>query len=174
MVTLSALLHRDAEAITTYPANCLILDSLPGNAGFITSLRAFTAPIKSLPMKVLAAIPLSIIWFVLVGLASLIGKKDVIQILREELQRPDILPWMNTRTPRVYVYSKEDLMVPSYSVEEHIAVAKSHQGYPVTAEIFHRSPHVAHAKTDPERYWAIVRNAWAQALDVQASNVAAA
>ncbi|THH30710.1 hypothetical protein EUX98_g3471 [Antrodiella citrinella] len=168
---LSDLLHKIPQppvSQATPPAECLILDSVPGNAGLATSLRAFTAPIKFLPLKWLAAVPLTILWCAMVGVSKLTGKPDIIEVLRQRLNDPNILPWSSAKTPRVYIYSKDDQVVPSYAVEEHIATARS-QKLTVTAELFLRSAHVAHARADPDRYWSIVTNTWADALKSQAA-----
>ncbi|KAH8093780.1 hypothetical protein BXZ70DRAFT_976280 [Cristinia sonorae] len=150
------------------PSNCLILDSVPGGAGLTPLLRAFTAPIKQRLVKLLAYIPLTLLWLFLVGTSVLTGKPGIITDLRDGLNNPNLLPWMTLKTPRVYIYSKEDLMVPSEEVERHIAVAKTRRGLSVTAELFHDSPHVAHARADPDRYWSIVRNIWTAALGATA------
>jgi len=172
MLWLSELLHRDHNAFmttTTPPAECLILDSLPGNSGLVTSVRAFTAPIKIRILKWLAAIPLTVLWCLLVGLSRLTRKPDPIELIRRGLHVPNVLPWSNEKTPRVYIYSRADQVVPSSAVEQHITAAKSQKGLNVTAELFLRSSHVAHARADPDRYWGIVTRVWADALKVQAA-----
>ena len=111
------------------------------------------------------------LWTILVGLTRITGKPDPIASLRQTLVQPNILPWLATESPRVYVYSKEDPIVPSTAVEEHIAEVKQKLGTQVTGELFPNSPHVAHARTDPDRYWAIVKNAWQDALQCKSSTL---
>ncbi|TCD67588.1 hypothetical protein EIP91_012218 [Steccherinum ochraceum] len=172
LMHLAEVLHQtpfSASESAAPSAGCLILDSVPGDASLRSSLRAFTAPIKFLPMKLLAYIPLTMAWCVLVGLTRITGKPDPIASLRQFLNQHNFLPWFTARAPRVYIYSEEDLIVPSTAIEEHIAETKQKHGFPVTAEVFPRSPHVAHARTDPDRYWSIVRNTWIEALKTKAS-----
>lgn len=70
---------------------------------------------------------------------------------------------MSKATPRLYLYSDTDLVIPSKAVEEHIAEAKQ-EGFDVQAELFHGSAHVSHARKDPERYWGAIRSVWDKAV----------
>ena len=65
-------------------------------------------------------------------------------------------------TPRLYLYSQADEMVPWTEVEEHAEEARK-AGLDVRMERFEGSPHVAHARTDPERYWGAVKKVWEDA-----------
>jgi len=60
---------------------------------------------------------------------------------------------------RTYIYSDEDQLVASGAVEEHGAEAKR-KGFEVRMEKFVGSGHVAHTKTEVERYWRIVDDTW--------------
>lgn len=62
-------------------------------------------------------------------------------------------------TLRVYIYSDADLLINQRDVEEH-ALEAQRNGFNVTEELFVGSPHVAHVRSDPDRYWKIVNNAW--------------
>jgi len=84
------------------------------------------------------------------------------------LNKPDVLPWTHAKTPRVYVYSKEDRIVNYRSVEEHIAVGTA-AGLAIGSEVFKGSGHVSHMRVDPARYWEIVAKLWKEGLDVQRS-----
>ncbi|KAF2158516.1 hypothetical protein M409DRAFT_61587 [Zasmidium cellare ATCC 36951] len=68
---------------------------------------------------------------------------------------------------RVYVYSNADKMVAYGDVEAHARCAE-HRGFSTTLEHFSGSPHVAHAKSDTERYWRIVKEAWSERLKAKA------
>ncbi|EFW98914.1 duf829 domain containing protein [Grosmannia clavigera kw1407] len=66
---------------------------------------------------------------------------------------------------RVYLYSIEDQLVSAEDVEEHAAEARA-QGFTVTRMVlFPESGHVTHARTDPERYWRAVQEAWSGKTD---------
>lgn len=60
---------------------------------------------------------------------------------------------------RAYIYSDADQLVASDAVEKHGADAKR-KGFEVRMEKFVGSGHVAHTKTEVERYWRIVDDTW--------------
>lgn len=60
---------------------------------------------------------------------------------------------------RVYCYGDEDPVVPSFDVEKHATEAEDN-GFNVRKEFFKGSSHVAHMRSDPDRYWRIVQDAW--------------
>jgi hypothetical protein len=60
---------------------------------------------------------------------------------------------------RTYIYSREDALIPYTDVEAHAADAES-KGFDVRTEEFVGTAHVAHARTEPERYWEVVRETW--------------
>ncbi len=64
--------------------------------------------------------------------------------------------------PRLYLYSMTDLIIPGDEVAAHAEQARA-GGVAVAEEVFERSAHVSHARTDPERYWAAVKRLWEEA-----------
>ena len=60
---------------------------------------------------------------------------------------------------RAYVYSDRDPFIPSEGVEKHAELARR-AGFNARTELFVGSPHCAHARAEPERYWRIVRETW--------------
>ena len=54
-------------------------------------------------------------------------------------------------------------MVLWTEVEEHAEEARK-AGLDVRMERFGGSPHVAHARTDPVRYWGVVKKVWEDAI----------
>ena len=76
------------------------------------------------------------------------------------LNSPTSLP----PVPRLYLYSPIDELIPPEDVERHAAQAKVQAGVTdIRMEKFENSPHVAHARTDPERYWSAVKRVWEEA-----------
>lgn len=75
------------------------------------------------------------------------------------LLNPRLLPWMNSQTPRLYVFSKKDELVPWQAVQQHAEAAKT-LGLNVRYEIYEESAHVAHMRLDPKRYWASIQDLW--------------
>ena len=82
--------------------------------------------------------------------------------MRTTLNKYLLLPWFSKHTPRLYLYSQADEMVPWTEVEEHAEEARK-AGLDVRMERFEGSPHVAHARSDPERYWGAVKKVWEDA-----------
>lgn len=172
MLLLSSLLRQVPTEIDGRPlkgTGCLIFDSLPGNGKLRTAIRAHTASLQHHAYKVIAAIPLTIIWCLIMGSSRIMGRLDPITALRIGLNDPSVLPWTSEKTPRVYIYGTDDRIIPSYAIEEHISEAKEEKGLAVTEEPFEGSNHVAHVRTDPNRYWVIVKDTWQQALKTRAA-----
>lgn len=163
LVELSRLLARKkVDPPSKPPVTCIILDSVPGRGGIRRSLEAFTISIKSRLLK-FAAYAFLTGWMLLFqAIRSLRRKNDIITDLRLKINNPLILPWTTANTPRLYLYSDTDRLIPQEAVDEHIADAKT-IGLNVRAELLLGSAHVTHARTYPERYWGAVKSAWAEA-----------
>jgi hypothetical protein len=56
---------------------------------------------------------------------------------------------------RVYVYSREDVLIDYEDVERHAAEAKA-SGFEVRLDRYEGSAHVAHLRKDEGKYWGIV------------------
>lgn len=77
----------------------------------------------------------------------------------EALLNPRLLPWMNSETPRLYIFSKKDEITPWQSIQQHAEAAKT-SGLNIRCEIYEDSDHVAHMRHDPERYWTSIQDLW--------------
>lgn len=165
-----------SELLRTYPtpagasrpALAFIFDSLPGDTSFLPTLEAFTAQIRSLLVRYLIYIPLTTLYVILSVVSLVFPRMNPIAKIRRELNVPDILPWTDERTPRVYLYSSTDRAVRSSAVEEHIAEARQ-KGLAVRAEKFVGSSHVAHVRQDPTKYWEAIEAIWMEAVKVHQS-----
>lgn len=148
-------------------ASCLILDSCPGpnKYRFFASGEAVAAPIQSPVLKFLATVIFSVAWVGLAAIRWLTRQPNLVEEMRLRLNNPRLFPGMSKATPRLYLYSDTDLVIPSEAVEEHIAEAKQ-EGFDVQAELFHGSAHVSHARKDPERYWGAIRTLWDKAVKI--------
>jgi hypothetical protein len=69
--------------------------------------------------------------------------------------------WMSKDSTRLFMYGKEDILIPSEHIEEHIAEGLR-CGYKTESQIF-ESGHVDHMRRDPERYWRTIDEAWKRA-----------
>ncbi|KAK4047934.1 exocyst subunit [Microbotryomycetes sp. JL201] len=136
------------------PARAFIFDSCPGTSNLTIMIRAFTAPIRSLWLKLPAS--------GIVAVAYLIGKLICLQVAcalfrkraradhqaSSSLKRqPDVLTrtatYLNSALPprpRLYLYSHTDLLIPPQDVERHAAQARQ-QGVQVDMHNFGKSMH---------------------------------
>lgn len=67
------------------------------------------------------------------------------------------------QTNRSYIYGKTDVMVDWKHVEKHAKEATA-KGLLVRREVYERSAHVSHMRTDGERYWKTVTETWERAM----------
>lgn len=139
------------------PMRAQILDSSPGTGDWKRSHAAITL---SLPKSFVFRLFGSLMVHVFLALYFIFDKatrrENAIVTLRRNLNDPALF---STKAPRVYLYSKADLMVGDYEVEEHAddAVAK---GWDAAKVRFKSSPHAGHIREDEGKYWSAVMDAW--------------
>ena len=155
------------------PARAVVFDSCPGDTDLRITVRAFTAPLRSLWIKVPASALVAIFYAfaklanlcVFLLLAPLYRAEEINHSIR---RKPSTLHLMGTYlnsnlppAPRLYLYSSEDLLIPAPHVEAHAATAKS-IGVDVRLEKFQGTQHVSHVRGpgNEQRYWAAVRSLW--------------
>ena len=137
------------------PPSEVILDSCPGRGGIEVTQRAFANAVRNPILRRLANLYAVLAHWIF-------GKEATILKMRTTLNKYLLLPWFSKHTPRLYLYSQADDIVPWTEVEEHAEEARK-AGLNVRMERFEGSPHVAHARTDPERYWGAVKKVWEDA-----------
>ncbi|KAK1234526.1 hypothetical protein PQX77_002271 [Marasmius sp. AFHP31] len=152
---------------TTKPISALIIDSSPANGTITTGIRAFTLHIR----RAIFRIPLQIIlgFFLVLRMLfdKLTGTPPPFEPLKRILNSPHTLPWMDEKTPRTYMYSKKDELVPFGEVDEHVRTGRAGGGLVgVRSEVFETARHVDLARTEPGRYWGVVKDTWARAMDL--------
>lgn len=138
------------------PPHVNIFDSVPGRWSYSASTRA-----------VLLALPAGWARTMALPLVRLLG---MWWFIKYRLFRvPDEMyewglshndPVRARETCRAYIYSEADEFVDYRAVEEHINHAETNGYVIVRRDKFPNSPHVSHARSDPERYWSIVRETW--------------
>ncbi|KAJ3976079.1 hypothetical protein EV361DRAFT_958954 [Lentinula raphanica] len=174
MLTLGNLLYArldssiNPEARQMPRVSAVVFDSCPGTASLWRTVQAFSAalhPILRVPTLILVTFFYGIIAIVK---QWLLGIQPISERLKEGLLRngPEggVLPWMDEKTPRMYVCSKKDEIIPIDQTEEHVNEARR-RGLNARIEVYENTPHVAHAKSYPERYWGAVRALWASAVE---------
>lgn len=170
MVTLQRVLRRRMQVSFESPVkipstvSAIVLDSSPGKGSLRQKISAFQAAAKSQFKKITVAIIISLIWFVAQIRLFLFGTKTSQDIVQESLLHPNLLPWMDQRTPRLYIFSKGDELIPWKHVQAHTERAKA-KGIDVRTEIYETSGHVLHSRADPERYWGSISKLWKYALE---------
>ncbi|CAE6436380.1 unnamed protein product [Rhizoctonia solani] len=160
---------RSTTDIPAIPAQALIYDSLPGVLNIRVTLLAFTAAIRSPAFRTIAKSLLGILYVLGATwgyLESIVfgQKEDLVTKLKRELNEPKLLP---QHIPRTYIYSDVDELIPAESVEGHAKKARDLIGGGadvVNLVKFQGSPHVAHARKDPRRYWDTIVRTWEASL----------
>lgn len=160
---LSRLLHERFKGVEVEPApSAVILDSCPSNGGIKETQKAFTTAIRNPILKRLASWLITFLllfgWFM-----RKLGSEPPLDVMKRTLNQPNLLPWFSKATARLYIYSRTDELMPPADVEGHAELAKRN-GLKVEMEKYDESPHVAHARTDPVRYWGAVKRFWEAAL----------
>lgn len=138
------------------PANVTVYDSCPGKFTYGRTMTAFTIGLSTLWKIIMAPFFHSLVityWLTYIA-----------------MRRPDPLKQFSlghnnkalnsNEVRRAYIYSEADKLVGSDAVEEHIAEAKANGFNVVRVENFKGTPHVAHMRSDEERYWGVVRELW--------------
>ncbi|QRW05753.1 hypothetical protein RhiLY_04752 [Ceratobasidium sp. AG-Ba] len=147
------------------PAQALIYDSVPSEATLSTFLNFFTTGIPSPTLRTIAKPLLLPAYTGMLAYKHTIDRRpDIFTTLRAEMSDERLMP---QRAPQLYIYGDIDLLTPAESVERYIAGKKEaldREGVEadkiVTVEKYEASPHVSHAKRDPQRYWTAVIELW--------------
>ncbi|EAU85215.2 hypothetical protein CC1G_06231 [Coprinopsis cinerea okayama7 len=80
---------------------------------------------------------------------------------------PLLLPHLSLHprtTPRLYIYSLTDALIPADQVRAHAAHARALGWVEVREEVYRESEHVRHVRSDEGRYWGAVRGVWEWAV----------
>ncbi|TRM67077.1 hypothetical protein BD626DRAFT_484692 [Schizophyllum amplum] len=162
LCTLGALLRARKRAPSAAAA-ALIVDSAPATGDLSSAIRAFAGLIRNPAARWAMSALVGVFWFVnMYLLSALCGVRPLGEHLKARLLQPDVLPWMSGETERLYVYSRTDELVGWKEVEGHVRKVRE-AGLRVREMVLDESPHVAHARTDPERYWGAAKALWADA-----------
>lgn len=139
--------------------SALILDSSPALADFRSIGSAISIATQNPVTRYITLAIIYVMYTHLLFLQMIFGGKTLETQYLEGLLQPRLLPWMNAQTPRLYIFSKEDELVPWEQVQRHAETAKQ-SGLNVCCEVYEKSAHVAHMRFDPERYWASILDLW--------------
>ncbi|EAW08460.1 TMEM53 family protein [Aspergillus clavatus NRRL 1] len=137
----------------------MIIDSAPGKATISAALKAFSF---ALPKMWLLRYLSQFLLYVFLVVGSLVRKltrtSDAVSIARDAINDRHLLQGSgpNDSPKRCYIYSDADELANWQDVETHAYDAQS-KGWVVQREKFIGSAHVCHMRSDPERYWGIVK-----------------
>ncbi|KAL0945482.1 hypothetical protein HGRIS_000968 [Hohenbuehelia grisea] len=159
VATLGRLLNKLGATSPSNLISALVIDSSPGSNGLSSTLLAFGGLVKNPFLRFFLKSFITSLYFCLYILGVVFRRSFPLDVLRRALLSPSLLPWMTKDTPRLYVYSRTDELIPADQVEAQ-ARQSTDAGLRTQTEVFDESPHVAHARTDPKRYWGAVRRAW--------------
>ncbi|GAA5875433.1 hypothetical protein JCM8547_004404 [Rhodosporidiobolus lusitaniae] len=145
------------RAFQALPARALIFDSCPGHSTLRLTLRAFTAGIKNKLVKYPSYVFFTLLYGAIKLWDTLLRRPPTLVRLSTYLNTPTLFP----SSPRLYLYSATDLLVPSADVEVHAAQAEAN-GVRVRRERFEGTQHVAHMRGEEgrRRYWRAVEGVW--------------
>ncbi|KAK2462962.1 hypothetical protein APHAL10511_005014 [Amanita phalloides] len=157
LIALGKQLSHRQLSITRVSA--FIFDSCPSKDSLSMAIRAMSSIIRFAPLRLLMRLYLSVFYAYAVVRKRLFGIPLTLEKSRMQLNRPNVLPWLKKRSPRLYIYSTADNLVPWQDVKSHAEDAEKW-----CAEVrqvrFEKSDHVAHMRHNPERYWRAIQDAW--------------
>jgi len=140
----------------------IVLDSCPAAGDLSSVVKAFTSSIRSTLLRAV------VIFFVFLTFCYqtlrhlFFSIPHTLDALNDSLLDPHVLPWVDKRTPRLYIFSKNDELVPWQKVMAHAEKAKE-LGMDVRMRVYEHTSHVAHMRADPETYWSAIGQAWGDA-----------
>ena len=148
----------------------IIFDSTPAPTTLPYAIRASMAAITGgLLQTLLGGAIISVLYSLTYAARALFRRPTL--VTREMAATNDpasaFLPWTSASgwatTPRMYLYSTADVVIPFREVEGHAAGARR-AGFPVRMVNFETSAHVSHARDYPEKYWSAVHTFWEEAI----------
>ncbi|KAJ5983294.1 hypothetical protein N7481_005393 [Penicillium waksmanii] len=148
--------NRSGHGISFSRIRGIILDCSPGDDAFE---RSYRAALLSVPQNTIAQFVSGTILYpslsVLNGLQNA-GFIRAVRDLRLALNDPNTF---GTDAKRLYIYSKEDVMVGWEDVQSHFEEARS-QGYTADQIVFESGSHCTLMVEDADRYWKAVQRFW--------------
>lgn len=150
------------------PVNAMILDSTPTGAHFQSLVASLSL---TLPSAFLIRLPakavIMVLVFIFYVLPTWMGKGNMAARVCDDLNSLEgggksqgrTKEWLRKEAIRTYIYSDTDEICRAENIMPHARVA-ANQGMRVREEAWVGSGHVAHMKTDPDRYWKVVAGTW--------------
>lgn len=134
----------------------IILDCCPGDDSLE---RAYAAARTSVPETPISQLLGDTLLYPTVAVINALQHARLMRAIRDLRQQLNDPTTFGTQPRRLYLYTKEDVMVKWEDVESHMQDAQS-RGYSVEKECFERGSHCGLIMEDAHRYWATVRRFW--------------
>ncbi|KAM7189470.1 Eukaryotic protein of unknown function (DUF829) domain containing protein [Rhypophila sp. PSN 637] len=165
----SSLYHLYDLFSPVLPRHVTVFDSTPGVWTWSFASNLFTAGLRPGLVKSLIATPL----VYLVALISwlLIKVLGIVPDGQRTWATAHNDPKKNQEACRAYIYSDVDKMVSPGTIQAHADDAAGKGFVVVRRELFEGSGHVAHARTDPDRYWRVVTETNTSVDEKRANNL---
>jgi hypothetical protein len=149
----------------------LVTDSAPGNPNVLANLwtyaHALSIGLKKAGVPVWISQPLAAVFLALnQTIQHLFGAEtgpEHTLVAFSDKARAD------PAARRLYIYSKEDEIIPWRYIEEYVAKVRQ-DGWEVETAMFKGSGHCAHLRADPDRYWNLIQANWEAAVGGQGRN----
>jgi uncharacterized protein DUF829 len=143
--------HHYGKAL---PLHAMTLDSCPGYPDFESAYTAFRLSLPDYtPIYLFGSVVMYLWLSMFFVIAKLIPSLHVLRDMRKDLNDPMLFP---LSAPRLYIYSKNDVMVAWAAVEHHARDGRE-IGYKVDTQLFTSSTHVNHVVQESNRYWHLVQ-----------------
>lgn len=135
-----------------FPTHVSAMDSCPGQFDWARSYKALSQPMPQWmrPLAHLVVFGFIVYYWFAEPVAADRGK------MGKQMNAGDVI---DAGLRRVYLFSDGDEMVAAKDVESHGKEAEA-KGLDVRLENFGGSPHVAHMRTDGNRYWGAIKGVW--------------
>lgn len=160
----STTLWRIRAFLKSLPAYTFLLDSAPGQFNYRATYTAFSLTLTPWLRRLLApALHAMCTFFWLMTVRDRVLDRCFAPKPRGPLAvsaaSHNDSRWVGAEVRRTYIFSEEDALIRASDVRAHAAAARR-AGFTVREELFKGTAHVAHARYEPERYWAIAKETW--------------
>lgn len=147
----------DRGAVFFFNLRTIILDCCPGDDTFARMYAATRVSVPQTPVAQFLGKTVMYPALAVVNGFQHAGLARAVKDLRDVMNEPSTFGSMPRR---LYIYSKEDVMVGWEDVQSHLEDAQN-RGYDVGQVLFERGPHCGLVMEDPHRYWDAVKKFWA-------------
>ncbi|KAJ5625000.1 hypothetical protein N7510_001309 [Penicillium lagena] len=157
-VQLALSLKEEEDAGTAFFSSLrgIILDCCPGDD---TLHRAIGATRMSVPQTTVAQVLERAFLSPTVTVVNRLQHAGVLRSVRDLRALLLDASTFGTKPRRLYIYSKEDVMVGWEDVQMHVEDARA-LGYSAQELVFEHGQHCGLVMEDPDRYWTVVQRFW--------------